>query len=205
MSADDSILKQRRIQEERYFAEHEQELIHKLRRKAEEAAEREDMSETLGVVDEELMSELQKIGFTRDTVALLHLVPLIQLAWANDSVTSKERNAIVEAARVRGVKEGSAGDIKLGELLDRKPSDDFFSRTLKAIRGFVSALPERDQHATRMSIIECCTAVAKLSGGILGLGSKIDREEQVVLERLAAEFAREHKEEAEAFEKNLGA
>ena len=79
----------------------------------------------------------------------------------------------------------------------------FFASATRAIRGFLTALSAEDWQAGITDIVACCTSVAQLSGGILGLGSKVCDNEKAVLARVAAELERGHKEEAEAFEKKL--
>lgn len=204
MSGNDAFDKRRRAQEESYFTKRENELIEKMRLKAEQAAERKSMGEELGIADEEVIAELIEIGFTRETLSLLHLTPLVQVAWASDGVSKNERKAIVDVARSHGIAEGSAADKQLAEWLDVRPSDEFFGRTIRAIRAFVSALPASERQAGAMSIVDYCTAVAKVSGGILGLGWKISDAEQQLLEQVAAALSRDYKDESEALEKKLG-
>ena len=52
-----------------------------------------------GLSDPGLLQELQSLGFTTDTVALLPLVPLVQVAWADSGITPAERDLIVQIAR----------------------------------------------------------------------------------------------------------
>jgi hypothetical protein len=86
------------------------------------------------VADEEILQDLQDLGYTPETVMLLHLVPLVQMAWAEGGVSDSERALIVEAARARGVEAGSPADRQLAEWLTSRPSERLFERTLRAIR-----------------------------------------------------------------------
>jgi hypothetical protein len=203
MPEKDAFEERRRAHEEEYFRNKERELIEKLRRRAEASSERQDMGESLGVEDDEVLASLQALGFTRDTVMLLHLVPLVQLGWASGSVTARERAAIVEAARSRGVAEGSPADTQLAEWLARRPSSEFFSEAIRAIRAILASLPEDEHKASAADIVSCCRRVARISGGVLGLGRKICDGEQAVLARLAADLARDHAEEAGAIKDGL--
>src|SRR4051812_6952244 len=91
----------RRSQEEKYFLEKEQELIKKLQLTIEGKAQRKDMGESLGIANEDILQNLQDLGYTRDTIKLLHLVPLIDVAWADGSVSKKEKELILELAKAR--------------------------------------------------------------------------------------------------------
>jgi len=43
--------------------------------------ERKQMAEAVGADDPKIFQELQELGYTRDTVKLLYLVPLVHVAW----------------------------------------------------------------------------------------------------------------------------
>ena len=60
-----------------------------------------------------MLRELQVLGFTPETVALLPLVPLVQMAWAEGGVSDAERRLILQFARTRGIEEGSGADRQL--------------------------------------------------------------------------------------------
>jgi hypothetical protein len=107
MSNKDAFGERRRGLEEEYFQKKEKELLEKLRRRMQAEAERGQIAEALGVQDTEILGDLQALGYTRETVALLHLVPLIQVAWADGDVTLRERDLILELAGSRGIAEDS--------------------------------------------------------------------------------------------------
>jgi hypothetical protein len=57
--------------------------------------------------DEALADVLQGFGLGADGIGVLHLVPLVELAWADGDVAPRERDRILEMARLRGVVPGS--------------------------------------------------------------------------------------------------
>src|SRR5262245_34324206 len=77
----------RRAHEEEYFRRQEQELIEKLKQRGRDEATRRQLAERSGLADEEVLRDLQTLGYTPETVMLLHLVPLVQMAWAEGSVS----------------------------------------------------------------------------------------------------------------------
>jgi hypothetical protein len=174
-----------RAVEEEYFRTKEQELIEKLRRRAELQTRRGELSELKGVIDDDVLQTLHEIGYNRHTVALLHLVPLIQVAWASGRVTRNERELIIEAARLRGIRQGSAAYIQLEDWLNKPPEEYFFEKTLRIIGDLVQAAPQPDQARSRHGLFTQCVRVAAASGGILGLGSRISDEELSLLEHIA--------------------
>ena len=181
--ADDSMAKRGKALEEEYFHRKEKELKEKLRRRREEEAQMKELAEATGNPNEEILKTLQELGYTRDTVAVFHYVPLLNVAWADGKVSPKERELIVEAARLRGVTEGSAADKQLTEWMENRPSEEFFEHTLRIIGDL---LETGEGRVVGQGLLDESTRVAEASGGILGFGSKISNEERALLERIAA-------------------
>lgn len=111
---------------------------------------------------------------------LLHLVPLIQTAWAEGTVSNKERDLIVRAARSRGIAEGSASDQQLARWLSERPSAAFFEKTLRAIHAILEARSPEDRAANERDLLSLCTAIATASGGIVGFGAVSEDERQIL-------------------------
>ena len=93
-----------------------------------------DMGTKAGLNDPELIQELAALGFTTDTVALLPLIPLIQMAWAEGGVSDAERHLIAKLARSRGIVEGEAADRQLSVWLTTCPAEQVFASS-RARRG----------------------------------------------------------------------
>ena len=185
MGDENLLTKRGKALEEEYFQRKEKELIEKLRQRRSAEAQLKELSEATGIPNEEILKTLQELGYSRDTVALLHLVPLIQVAWADGNVTRQEREMVLGAARLRGVEEGSAADEQLIDWLDSRPGDDFFEQTLRIIGDLLETTPEADGRKGGDGVLDDCMRVASASGGILGLGRKISVEEEALLQRIA--------------------
>lgn len=204
MSSKDAFAERKRGLEEEYFHKKEKELLEKLRLRMQAEAEREQMAEALGVQDAEILSDLQALGYTRDTVALLHLVPLIQVAWADGDVAERERDLILELAKARGVEERSAAHRQLTDWLTQRPSEEFFQDTLRIVAKLFEAFTPEKQAASKRDLVSYSAEIASISGGILGLGRKISREEREVIERIAAELEKAHQAAAKRVIENAG-
>lgn len=182
--ADDGMSRRGRGLEEDYFYRKEQELIEKLRKRREAEAHRKGIAEDTGISNEEILQTLQELGYTRDTVLLLHLVPLVSVAWADNDVTQDEKELILEAARVRGISEESAAYQQLNGWLTQRPSEEFLEQTLRVICDLAdSELPE-EREQRRQNLLRIATRVAEASGGILSIGS-VSNEEQALIDRIA--------------------
>ena len=173
--------------EEEYFRKREAELVEKLRQRHAADATRQQLSEQAGVADTEILQDLQELGYTPETVSLLYLVPLVEVAWAEGGVSDRERELIVEAARARGIEAGSTADALLTEWLTTEPSEQVFERNLRVIRAILAARPEAEREASRSDLLSTATAVAEASGGVLGFRA-VSPEERALLARISREL-----------------
>jgi DnaJ-domain-containing protein 1 len=191
-----------RKSEDDYFRRREQELVEKLRKKAEAEAHRKGLAEAIGLDNEQILDVLREMGFDRATVVVLFLVPLLQVAWSDGSISDRERALLLEAAHAHGVSEGTPAHEKLNEWLAAKPPEQTFERALQVIRDLMVYESTDARQETTDRLMEACEWIAAASGGFLGLGSKISAEEAAVMKRVASEIERAH---AAAAKRVLGA
>jgi hypothetical protein len=176
----DAFAERGRSLEEEYFHRKERELIEKMRVRAAAEEQRQRLGQETGVGDDDVLRDLQELGYTPETVMLLHLVPLIQTAWAEGGVTQKERDLIVKAARSRGITVGSPADQQLDLWLAQRPSDELFEKTLRAIRTILQAQPDDARTASENDLLALASAIATASGGIVGFRAVSDEERQIL-------------------------
>lgn len=167
----------RAAHEGEYFSKRDRELIEKLRAKL--SVERAALDlEQAGLHDEELAETLAGLGINRDTVAVLHLVPMVQVGWASGSIEHAERELLEMAARESGVAEGSAAWDAFQKMLASPPDRAFYDAALAYI---VAMEPE----SGRKSLLETARSVADATGGLFGVLGNIERAERNALEQLA--------------------
>jgi hypothetical protein len=198
MSEKDGLSSIKKAKEEEYFHRKEQELIENLRTRARSEAERHGMAEALGVVDQEILNDLEQLGYTRDTVMLLHLVPLLHVAWSDGSLSAPEVEQLRAAAWARGMEEGSPAHRQLEEWVRLRPSESFFQKTLRVIGSLLQALPADKRQAGAGDLLSLSSEIASASGGILGLGAKVSAAERRVLKKIAEELELNHKKATQA-------
>ena len=183
--ADKDILAERgRALEEEYFRKKDKELIEKMRSAATAAEARVEMGKKTGLTDPEMLQELESLGFTPDTVVLLPLVPVVQMAWGEGGVTPAERSLIVKLARARGIQEGGAADRQLSDWLDRRPGGHVFAQATQLIRAMLAG--HGDLNAD--DLVKDCESIANASGGMLGIIGRVSAEERQLLATLADEL-----------------
>jgi len=169
--------------EEDYFRRQDRELIERMRREAEAAATKKALGERVGLSDPQLLADLEAMGFTPDTVSLLPVMPVIQVAWAEGGVSASERELVVDFARKRGIPEGSAADQQLQEWLTRRPSDDVFAKATRLIKAMLAAGSDATQDLSASDLVAYCERIAQASGGLFGIGA-VSAEERAALQRI---------------------
>jgi hypothetical protein len=183
----DSIHERGRALEEEYFRKKNRELVEKMQREGRNEEARREMGARIGLQDPEALGELQRLGFTPDTISLLPLVPVIQVAWADGHVEQGERAAVQKLARARGIAQGSAADHQLNAWLLDQPSVEVFASATRLIRALLDAPSERQGTVSADELVAYCEQIAAASGGLFGL-NKISAEERALLTRLADQF-----------------
>jgi hypothetical protein len=179
----DSLHERGRALEEEYFRKKDRELLEKMRAAAAVEQARADIGAKTGL-DAAATRELQDLGFTLETLSLLPLVPLVQVAWADRGVTVEERAAVVKLARARGITEGSAADRQLAAWLTTRPAESVFTQATRLIAAMLDSAPD----VLGMSpddLVKYCESIAQASGGVLGMGT-VASDEKVILKSLAA-------------------
>lgn len=184
MSNTDGITDDVRKREDEYFRQRDRELIEKMRQAECAAKTREALESRTGIHDQDSLRELEALGFTMETCALLPLIPLVQVAWAEAGVSGAERQAIMTFARARGIQPGTDADHQLASWLEHRPSEETFHKATRLISAMIDRHGEAAADLTAADLIATCEAIAHASGGIFGLGS-VSPQERAVLEEIA--------------------
>jgi hypothetical protein len=183
----DSIQERGRSLEEEYFRRKNRELVERMQLEARHEQARREMGAQIGLDDPEMLRELQKLGFTPETVPLLPLVPVVQVAWADGDVADAERSAIFKVARARGIAEGSAADHQLSAWLADRPAPEVFEGATRLIAAIVDGQGGGQGRVTADELVAYCESIASASGGLFGL-RRVSPEERELLSSLAGQL-----------------
>lgn len=183
----DAFAERGRALEDAYFRKKDRELIEKIRQAGAAERVRKDLGRKTGLDDPELLQELDDLGFTPDTVVLLPLVPVIQMAWAEGGITEAERELILRLATSRGVDMGSAAGHQLTEWITNRPAEAVFARARRLIRAMLDSGSAQTGDLNANDLVDYCEDIASASGGILGIG-RISAEERALLSSIAADL-----------------
>jgi hypothetical protein len=147
------------------------------------------MAAILCLADEDpVLEELRAAGFATGTVALLDLMPLMQVAWTDGQVSAREREVIVRAAARRRLVFDNAR-AQLDAWLHERPGERVFHTSLRALRRMLRRLPPDARSQARRGLLDECAAVAGATCDALGRTHGIDGEEHRLIARLATELA----------------
>jgi len=167
----------RAAHEGEYFSKRDKELIAQLRQKL--SVERATLDiESSGLHDHALAENLAELGIVRDTIPVLHLVPMIKVGWASGKVEPEERVLLEMAARQAGVKEGTAAWAAFQGMLDNRPDKKLYDAAL----AYIVAM---EPQVSRKSLLETARSVADATGGLFGFLGNIEQAERDALAEIA--------------------
>ena len=183
-----SLKKSAKAMEESFFARENEKLLKKLRAEAEAEKQRESFRKILQLDNEAVLNRLVEMDLTAETIMAFTVIPLVEVAWADGSISSGEKKAVLKAAAERGIEEGTTNYQLLMNWLDQKPESELFDAWKQYVKDLCAGLDPAIADAVRERVVSRTTAVAEAAGGFLGL-NRISGEEKVVLDEIAAAFA----------------
>jgi hypothetical protein len=186
--ADEFLGDRKKALEESFFSKHNAKLLERMKAEKKKKAAREALAEISGIDDEEVLRKLTELDIGADTWAVISLVPLVEVAWADGKMDEKERNAVLASAEANGVLRGTPGHELLEYWLARRPDARLLEVWGEYMVGLCAKLDADEKAAIEQKIIGRAREVAQAAGGFLGLGSKISPEEEAMLRGLDKAF-----------------
>lgn len=185
----DAFVKRRQAFEEEFFNKYNQKLIDKLRITLEKQHTREELEQLTGIHDPAVLDTLMALHVDKSTFAAFGLYPLVEVAWADGKVDEKERQAFIAAAAEHGITPGSFAHTALEEFIKNTPREDARKAWYAWAATLNKTLDASERKKVREGLVMRARAIAEASGGFLGLGNKISKNEQRVLDAIAKAFA----------------
>jgi hypothetical protein len=188
MVDDQKILGERgRALEEEFFRKEDQRLTAKLRELKAKEASREELSRISGIKNTAILDRLVELGIHAETLVGLSIVPLAEVAWADGAIDAKEEQAILDRAAKSGVTPGSSNHDLLKSWLERRPEPRLLTAWIHMVQGINENLTAEQVEALRAGLVERVQAVARASGGVLGV-SKVSSAEAEMIRQLESAF-----------------
>jgi hypothetical protein len=172
-----------------FFHAHDQKLLNEFRQRMEKMDRRTQLAAVCGVHDEAVLDRLIELNISPETLAAIHVVPLVQVAWADGSVEPKERAAIIQAARDSGIQPQDGHYPLLEHWLSENPGREMLEAWEHYVRSLCKQLTPEEVAKLKNDTLTTARKVAEAAGGLLGLGSKISKGERAMLDKLEKAFA----------------
>lgn len=173
--------------EDAFFKKEEAKKLEAMREKLKDKTLREDLQKASGMTEEGVLEKLVELGLTGDTVVALSLCPLIHVAWADGEIQDNEREAILQAARGKGIEEGDPAFELLSDWLGTKEPDALWGAWLSYVTALKDEMNDEQYALLRTQIVNFATAVAQAAGGFLGIKS-VSHTEQTAIDEISAAF-----------------
>jgi hypothetical protein len=178
----------RRTLEDAFFRKRDAILTEQFHKMEKMKQTKQALQKVSGISDQKVLDKLVALNVRPETLASLAMVPLVEIAWADGSVSDEERDATLKAAVKNGFAKGSIDYALIESWLARRPSDSMFEAWTQYIRGLCANLNKTQIAHLRDELIGHARDIAETSGGFLGLISKISKTEKAMIGRLKAAF-----------------
>ena len=148
---------------------------------AERQAARAALAAASRITDAGLLDRLVASGITADTLTVLSLVPLVEIAWADGKIEASERRAILAAAEAVGLNATRAGFGLLQRCLAQRPAPQLRAMWEHYIGAVCATLSPQQLDELKGGLLHRARCVAGAAGGLLGLGSRVSAREKALL------------------------
>ncbi len=153
----------------------------------EREADKQALADFARIDDDDVLNRLVDAGFTPATLPALQLAPIAFVAWASNSVSDEERRAAVSSIYEARLYEFPAAMCQAQSWLDIRPDQALWDLWVAFTEARLKRTPRAMQNMLGDQLLRQAKAVARASGGFMGLG-RICAAEQVVLDGIGNVF-----------------
>ncbi len=168
----------RQALEDAFFHQENEQLLRRLRNKV----ARRELADASGISDDAVLADLVELGVDAVSVSALSLVPLVAVAWADREMDERERAAILEAAEQSGIAAGTAAHEALSTWLSKRPPAALFASWQHYAKTSMAGIDAAARKRVCDDVCQRARAVAKAAGGILGIATVSQAEEDTLSE-----------------------
>jgi hypothetical protein len=151
-------------------------------------SERRLMGAILGLEESDpALEELHASGFRPSNVALLDVMPLVELAWADGRVSPRERQIVTAAAARRRDVRGSA-HTQLAWWLAERPPESTFRACRNTLRRAMRSLAGSAAARMRVTLETEISLMTSSAGGLLDTEALVPEAQRTILLHLLADL-----------------
>jgi tellurite resistance protein len=186
----DAFQARRAALEEQFFKAHEDEVIAKMKERAQERIVRDEIHSLTGINNEQVLDALAGLKISGGaSVLVMSLFPMIEVAWADGKPDARETKVLLDIAATMGIVQGTAAHAYLSRWLEEKPEPAWHTLWAEYTHALVALMKPADKAMLKSSVLDRARVVAEASGGFLGVAWRVSEAEKAVLTRLEKAFA----------------
>lgn len=185
---EDSLHERGKAMEDLYFQQKDQQLLAKLKADLDKEEGRKSLERATGISDRAILDKMLATKISAESMLAVSLIPLVAVAWADGSLESGEKDAILQAADIAGIDAGTVAHQTLAGWLSSKPGPELLQAWEAYVKGMKLRLEAAVFNHFKSQVLERAETIAKSAGGFLGMGNKISDVEREMLKRLTRAF-----------------
>jgi len=174
--------------EDAFFARHNQALVQKMRDEDQAKSRRAAIATASGITDEALLDKLTEMKIGPEMLAAIAYVPLVLMAWADGSLDTREREAVLAGAKEGGLDAHPEARGLLDAWLAAPPPPSLAIAWRGYVQAIAATMPPAERDSLKREVLGRARRVAEAAGGFLGLGGRISAAEDAVLVSLETAF-----------------
>jgi hypothetical protein len=186
-SSTDAFAERSKNLEDAFFKDRDQQLMQKMRRELESLEESKKLAHVSGIVEERVLKSLVGAGVRGETLTAVTLIPMVEVAWCDGSVSGEERDAVLNAAVKAGIHPDTASYELLRQWLQSRPDSHIIAAWKDYVTEVSRLMPKESVADFKRNMIDRCTRVAEAAGGFLGLAT-ISKHERAKIDEFAKAF-----------------
>ncbi|MBS0198049.1 MAG: TerB family tellurite resistance protein [Planctomycetes bacterium] len=168
--------------EEGYFRTKDAELVDKLKKVFKSKVDRDELRAATGITNEEVLDRLVSVSVRGEMLAVFKIYPLVEVAWADGSVSKSEIEAVLAAAVKLGMPHDGHAIARLKDWLHRGPNDDARAAWRMYAGELRKILSPAELKEFREDLVKFANKVATASGGLFGMFPQVNVREQRIID-----------------------
>lgn len=163
-----------------FFHRMDQDLIESLRRRMSRESKMDAFRAVTGIRNERILESLVDAGFELPTLTAFTWAPIIFVAWADGHADYSEKSTVFDALLAKGISHDAATSMIEHDWFSREPDERLWEIWEEFSAAWLADLDVKHLDLLFAEIIDNCYAVARASGGFLGVGKISQRETDVI-------------------------
>jgi len=183
----DPFAERRKTLEDAFFKAKDHQLLDKMRSELAALEEKKKLAHVSGIVEQHVLDQLVKSGVTAESLTAVVMIPIMEVAWVDGSLSPDERDAVLNAAVEQGISADSASYELLKTWLKERPNPKIIAAWKDYVREVARMMPRGALAEFKCAMINRATRVAESAGGFLGIAT-ISKSERAKIDELSKAY-----------------